>query len=302
MYGTERTQKNSRSFETMNPAITQFYQENPSIDFEEVNLFFIKFMTNMKSNSRHDAQAVEPKVLFKEMTSLCTSYCQGELGDKKLEKILNEMYPTSEINNTELEFTMKRENKSTIVFENKVSEKNIGVEDTKHFFKKINSLNSHGIFISQNSGIISKSNYMIDINNGNILVYVHNVNYDASKIKVAIDIIDNLSSKLSDVYLPIKNDCNIQKKILDEINKEYQLFRAQKELTINFIKENNKTLLNQLADLEFQCLDKYLSSKYNNVAKPGIITCNLCNCYTSYTLKGMAAHKRGCVKKQPSKA
>ena len=89
---------------------------------------------------------------------------------------------------------------------------------------------------------------------------------------------------------------------MDEINKEYQLFRAQKELTINFIKENNKTLLNQLADLEFQCLDKYLSSKYNNVAKPGIITCNLCNCYTSYTLKGMAAHKRGCVKKQPSKA
>ena len=84
---------------------------------------------------------------------------------------------------------------------------------------------------------------------------------------------------------------------MDEINKEYQLFKVQQDLTIQFVKENHKTLLNQLSDIDFTCLDKYLSTKYNNTQKPGIITCNLCSCYTSYTLKGMAAHKRGCIKK-----
>jgi hypothetical protein len=276
-------------YETTNPLICQFYNANPSINFEEVNLFFIKCMTdiiNTKSNPD----------MMKEISSLVLPIYKGELGDKKIEQILNELYPTSEIKNDEIDFMIKREGKPNIIIENKECQKNVNVEDTKHFFKKVNSLNCSGIFLSQYSGITSKTNYNIDLNNGNIIVYVHNVNHDPMKIKVAIDIIDNLSIKLNEIPAN-KNDCNIQKKILDEINKEYQLFRVQKELTIQFIKEHHKTLLNQIGDIEFTCLDKYLSTKYNNAQKPGIMTCNLCNFYTSYTLKGIAAHKRGCVKK-----
>lgn len=58
-----------------------------------------------------------------------------------------------------------------------------------------------GIFISQHSGIAFKSNFQIDINNGNILIYIQNCDYDPEKIRLAIDIIDNLSTKLKDINI-----------------------------------------------------------------------------------------------------
>ena len=57
-----------------------------------------------------------------------------------------------------------------------------------------------GLFLSQNFGIANKDNFEINIHNGNILLYVHEVNNDAEKIKIAIDIIDKLKIKLDECY------------------------------------------------------------------------------------------------------
>ena len=54
----------------------------------------------------------------------------------------------------------------------------------------------------------------------------------------------------------------------------------------NNLLENNHFLIN-----------KYLISKSFSNETVGLHKCNLCNFYTSNTLKGLAAHKRGCKKK-----
>ena len=97
-------------YKTTNKTICDFYNSNKEINFDDVNLFFIKCMTNLTSKKSHFC------------TADLENLCQGELGDKRIEKILNELYPTMEIKNDENDFLLKREN-NTIIIENKVSQK-----------------------------------------------------------------------------------------------------------------------------------------------------------------------------------
>jgi hypothetical protein len=82
------------------------------------------------------------------------------------------------------------------------------------------NIKTHGIFLSQQSGIAGKSNYQIDYHKGYILVYIHNVDYSKEKIQIAVDIIDNLSMKIEE--FTEGEDINISKDILEDINNEYQ--------------------------------------------------------------------------------
>jgi hypothetical protein len=120
------------------------------------------------------------------------------------------------------------------------------------------------------------------------------VEYSSEKISIAIDIIDNLYSKIGD--LNKSENYSIPKEVLDEINREYHAFITQKDAISNVLKESHKKVLSQLDELKFPSLDKFLSTKYSSIQKQGF-KCNLCNAFTVYTLKGLAAHKRGCSRK-----
>jgi hypothetical protein len=219
----------------------------------------------------------------------------------QLSVVLNKVFNTSEIlplkeyTDSHI-FFMKRFQKPKILIETKDTDYNISSDEIGCFMKIVEEKNSNGIFISQSSGISSKHNYHIDYNHGNIIVFIHHGDYCHEKIKVAVDIIDNLSMKLKEFN--IKNDDNtIPKSILDDINKEYQLFISQKEAVINLYKDCQKKVLSQIDEIRFPCLDKYLSTKYtNNIQKPGF-KCDLCKCFNANNLKALAAHKRGCARK-----
>jgi len=120
------------------------------------------------------------------------------------------------------------------------------------------------------------------------------------KIKVAFDIIDSIYEKIKNIDNPNPYELEISKETLTEINKEYQFFIKQKEELKNYIKENQFKLLNQLEDVKLNNLNKYLSSQFLSSEKIGMYKCEMCNFYTSNTLKGIAAHKRGCKKKHDS--
>ena len=89
----------------------------------------------------------------------------------------------------------------------------------------------------------------------------------------------------------------IPKDILDEINNEYQLFIVNKENLMNMCKENHKKLLSQLDELLITTLDKFLSTKFKNNIKKPIFKCDMCNNFNGINLKALAAHKRGCNRK-----
>ena len=168
-------------------------------------------------------------------------------------------------------------------------------DEVKKFIRDSDELNCNSIFLSQHTGITCKSNYHIDINNGNILVYVHNVEYSKEKIQMAIDIIDNLDPKLDELSCDIEENV-IGKDVLDDINHEFQNFVTRKDNLINISKEIQKKLLTQIDDLRFPALEKYLSNKYANTKKNSY-SCHLCNLYEAPTKKSLSAHVRGCMKK-----
>jgi FtsZ-binding cell division protein ZapB len=210
------------------------------------------------------------------------------------------MYQNAEIKNTtgtksSGDFIMKRLDKPTIMFETKNYKNNIDKEEVSKFIVDIENQNTHGIFLSQYSGISFKQNYQIDIHKGKVLVYVQNCEYSPDKIRIAVDIIDNLSVKIEDLNEDDENN-TISKEILNDINEEYQSYIAQKELMMTVLRDFNKKMSSQIEDIKFPELDKYLSQKYAYV-KSSCFKCDLCNTFTAGSKQSLSAHKRGCIKK-----
>jgi hypothetical protein len=194
------------------------------------------------------------------------------------------------------DFLFKRMNKPIIYIENKFDSMNIDEEITIDFINHSNNNKHNGILVSHNSGIVNKYDYEIQIYDGHIFVFLQNTNFDIDKIKNAINIIDVLYEKL-EIMNSNSNIYNISNEVLNEINQEFQLFLVQKNDIHECLKDMNKKISAKIENLKFSSLEKYLSTKIDNVKKTGQHRCSLCNNYTSNTLKGIAAHKRGCIKK-----
>jgi hypothetical protein len=279
-----------------NKKVIDFYREhNNKFDFELVNLHFVElFEKVMDSEGFKSSQFFEDFCITKDITN-------AVIGEKKMEILLCNMHPTDEVvinknDQLQCDFILKRYQKPTILFECKECNVNIDTDVTDCFIETLKASNQSGIFISQHSGIINKPNFYIEIYNGNILVYIQNCNYEVEKIKSAIEIIDNLYSKLKSVNNNDNIIINLQ--LLNEINKEYQLFLNYKESLIKSIKENNNTIIKHIENFKFDNLDKYLSTKFiTTKSNTPIYKCDICSVYTSKTLKGIAAHKKGCKKK-----
>jgi hypothetical protein len=226
------------------------------------------------------------------------SSLKGGVSERQLEDVVAKMYPTADIVDTSTQsgsgdLVLKRPNKVEILLENKLYGRNLGQSETDKFVRDANSLRMHGIFISQTSGIVSKDNFQIDIHNGLVLIYLHNVQYDADKIRSAIEIIDSLSSKLN--VVDGEHDSNsISSEILESMNYEFQSFLSKKENIIASTKENQRKLISQLEELTLMSLEKYLSTKFSFTKKG--FTCEICDNWTGPTKKSLSAHMRACKK------
>ena len=135
----------------------------------------------------------------------------------------------------------------------------------------------------------------IEMNNNNVLVYLHRVEYDADKIKAAVDIIDHFKSKMLDINKTNGDDITIDKDVLDEINKEYQMFIANKLSHIKTIKDYQQRLLAQVEEIKIPNLENFLSKLYAYSSKEDI--CNYCN-YVAKNPRALVAHYRGCALKK----
>lgn len=225
---------------------------------------------------------------------------KGKYGEHNLCNILNTIYPNAEVKDTtgiksSGDFIMERLDKPTILFENKDYKQNINKEEIAKFIVDVDNQNTHGIFLSQYSGIAFKQNYQIDVHKGKILVYVQLCEYSIDKIRIAVDIIDNLSGKLEDLTQDEESN-TISKELLDGINEEYQKYTSQKEAMIVLLRDFHKKMSAQIDDIKFPELEKYLSQKYAYV-KTACFTCDMCNNFSASSKQSLSAHKRGCSKK-----
>lgn len=227
---------------------------------------------------------------------------KGEFGEKILESILNSLFPSSEILNTtgqtsSGDFILKRDNKVQILFENKNYDScNVSKKEVDKFLKDIKLQNCCGIMISQKTGIAQKNNFQIDIDNNNVLIYIHNMNYDPDKIMLACDIIDHLTSKINELNTG-EESIHISKTVLQKISEKYQHFISKKEFIIFQLNDNTKKIIQSIKELEFEEVNTFLS---NTIANQTIIVhkCEYCN-DSFKSAKALSNHNRKCKKREP---
>jgi len=229
---------------------------------------------------------------------------KGQFGENLLESILTSIFPSAEIINTtgdigSGDFILQRKDKVKILLENKnYDSTNISKKEVEKFINDIENQKCSGIMMSQRTGISSKQNFEIDINNGNVLIYIHNMNYDSDKILLACDIIDNLTEKIKDIE-KTDNSIVLSECALIKINEQYQKFISKREEIINYVNENTKTLITMIKTLELSDLNNILCSKFasTKISNNTVFKCNRCNDKEFTTMRSLSNHKRYCFVK-----
>jgi hypothetical protein len=233
---------------------------------------------------------------------------KGQFGENLLESILTSLFPSAEIVNTtgdsgSGDFILQRKDKFKILLENKnYDSTNVSKKEVEKFINDVENQNCSGIMMSQRTGISSKQNFEIDINNGNVLIYIHNMNYDSDKILLACDIIDNLTEKIKDIE-KTDNSIVLPESVLIKINEQYQKFINKREEIINHVNENAKTLITMIKTLELSDLNNILCSKFasTKISNNTVFKCNKCNDKEFTTMRSLSNHKRYCFLKSIEK-
>ena len=219
---------------------------------------------------------------------------KGLDGEIKLESILNEIFPSANIINTSGiaksgDFIVRRDGLHSIMFENKDYAYNVQNAEVDKFIRDVEYTNTHGIFLSQNSGISSKEDFRIDTHDNKILVFVHNVQYSIDKIRLVVSMLDHLVCKLN--QYEIEGD-KISEETLQNINTQFCVFMQRKTSALDNVKRLYKEITKDITEIEIPALAELLSSKYattNNIA----CKCDFCN-REFKNAKGLAAHKKHC--------
>ena len=247
---------------------------NEQLDLlEEENILLIDLFKKIKE------KGISIKNAISYINELISNYIPINLLES-----LQKIYSSAEIYETNNEYVIKKK-PITLMIKCFNTISNVNTADITEFIETISNKEIDGcIILSHKTGIVDKYNYQIDSIQNKTIIYIHDLNNDCSKISVAVDIIESMKKNLMKTFT---------NKIWSDINDEFLLFNKHKELFLVFIKEQYTLYLDQINKMELPILSNYITNKQQKK----IITCSICNLYTSYTLKGIAAHKRGCIKK-----
>jgi len=245
--------------------------------------------------SSQNALLSEVKDVLKKMEN---SSSKGKMSENIVLNILRGLFPSAEVEyvgsqKESGDIMIHRKDKQKILVENKCYEsKTVGSEQVKKFIHDVDTQNCSGLFLSQEGGIANKENFEINIHNRNVLLYIHNVNYDPEIIKIAIDIIDSFKSKLDEITLT--DDYSISNDTLEEINKEYQLFVEQKLAQLKMVKDFSQKMIKNIESLQLPSLEKMLSSRFGYI-NSGKFICEKCH-FVGKNQLALSVHKRTCDK------
>ena len=253
------------------------------------------------SKSNNSSQNVLQTNIGELIKKMENSSSKGKISENILYNVLLSLYPTAQIDQVGTtketgDIILVRKNKPTILFENKNYDKNVVQEEVKKFLRDVEIQNYSGIMLAQHYGIANKDNFEIEVNNNNVLVYLHKVEYDADKIKAAVDIIDHFKTTIEYNEKTNNDTLIINKDVLDDINKEYQMFITNKLSHIKTIKDFQQKLISQVDELKIPNLEQYLSKLYASSSSKNDI-CEYCN-YCAKNSRALIAHYRGCSQKK----
>ena len=294
-----------KSITITDPKILSYYQENPEIDIVTMNNIFIDILRKMPSQSMignlHQFQEKltnELSIFLNKYKHISTIYEPSPLKQNtELYYILQHIIGSDElisISNDVAIINRMDSTKPSILFVNKDSAQVATTEEVRNFERDAQRQKKHGIFISQKTWITFKTDFQIDIINGFIHLYISEANYDTTKLRTAIDIVDSLSSKLE----TIKNSSettelySVNQEDIDELAEEYRQFGIQKSAIKETLRVMNKQLLTQLEEFQMPKIKKILV-KLGNIENDTDFICVHCNIGWK-NKASLAAHVRSC--------
>ena len=264
----------------------------------EKHILDIKQISTANQSSQNTLQTNVGELLKK----MENSHSKGQFSENILIHMLHSLYPSAQIDyvgnvKESCDVMLTRKNKPKILIENKNWGKNVSQDEVKKFIHDVELHKCSGLFLSQNYGVANKDNFEINIHNNNVLLYVHEVNNDAEKIKIAIDVIDGFKIKLDEYALMSSetgNDHVIDNDTLEELNKEYQLYNTQRLAQVKNLKEYYQKSLRFLDTIPMPLFEKYLSTRFAFATTKG--QPNVCECcqFVAKNKQALSAHKRGC--------
>lgn len=246
--------------------------------------------------------------LTSELTGFLNKYknnssIKGNVSEKELYNMLQYLFPTDELvvctkTTASCDICVNRADPTlpSILFENKDYTASVDKEEIKKFERDLHTQKKHGIFISQNSPITFKSNYHIDIIDGLIHLYLPNANYDIDKLKIAVDIVDHLSLKLSSDIVSA-GDVRISHTEMSEILNEYKNFATRKTRLLDGIRSNTKMWIDELDAITLPRIQTLLIHT-GNIEKCNL-TCTYCMTFTGKNKASLSAHIKGCKLTHP---
>lgn len=135
------------------------------------------------------------------------SSTKGKISENILSGILHQLYPSAEVEAVGAmsikesgDFILKRNNRPKILIENKHYNRNVAHDEVKKFLRDVETQKCCGVFLAQKHGVANKENFEINLHEGKIVLFVHEVNNDLEKIRLAIDVVDHLQSVLDQLY------------------------------------------------------------------------------------------------------
>jgi len=237
-------------------------------------------------------------LLSKLLSKFNNSSQKGKLSENLLACVLSKAFPSGEIiDNTNdphsCDFRLKRVNKQDILIENKTYAKNVDKEEVSKFLDDIEKHECCGMLISQESGISNKDNWQIDIHNGHVVIFLHNVNYEAETLQLAVQIIDNLYQKLIDVNNIGDDSFGVSQELLVALNNELQTFIKQRDSIINMVRNFQKDATNKLKDMNLPVLTTFMTSHFSSPTITKQFNCKYCD-YIGDTKQAVNGHLGSC--------
>ena len=226
---------------------------------------------------------------------------KGNISEHITYNILLSLFPCATIDHVGNEqketgdIILIRNNKPKILIENKDHDtKNVTKQEVDKFIRDCEIQNCCGIMFAQHRGICNKENFELQIHKGNVLLYVHNVNFDNEKIRNSIEVVENFKMKLDEININ-ENDCIIEQSVLEQINKEYVEYITQKNSMVKLLKDFGEKMISSINELKMPTLDKYLSSRFafSTIQNEG--SCKYCE---AHSLKSVKSHERYCSAKK----
>ena len=229
-----------------------------------------------------------------------SSSTKGAVSENMLCDLLNGILPTDEVIDctgitASGDFKVNRKDSSLPKFlvENKDYTRKATTAEVVKFERDVQEQKCHGIFLSQSSEITFKDPYQVDLIDGFIHVYVPNVNFEPSKVKTAIDIIDQLSKAIELVERSntagTSQDITISKAELELVAAEYKAFAEKRTQAL----DSARAALNVIEEsFSLPCLQSLLNGLGKSM--PDSLTCRFCNIYTGKNKSSLAAHTRKC--------